>query len=60
MVIVPVGARRPDMSEIFGDLTSAMNALIARYDEREVQAIHDYVVNTIEILRSQTRRLSNG
>jgi hypothetical protein len=37
-----------------------MNALIARYDEREVQAIHDYVVNTIEILRSQTRRLSNG
>lgn len=60
VVIVPIGDRRPDLPEIFGDLTTAMNALIARYDEQEVQAIHDYVVNTIEILRTQTRRLSNG
>lgn len=37
-----------------------MNALIASYDEQEVQTIHDYVVNTIGILRTQTRRLSNG
>lgn len=60
VVIVPIGDRRPDLSEIFGHLTTAMNALIASYDEQEVQAIHDYVVNTIEILRTQTRRLSNG
>lgn len=60
VIIVPSGTRRPDLSDIFTDLTTAMNTLIAKYDEREARAIHDYVVNTIDVLRTQTRRLSNG
>lgn len=59
VIIVPTGMRRPDLSGIFADLAAAMNALTAKYDEREARAIHDYVVNTIAVLREQTQRLSN-
>jgi DNA-binding MarR family transcriptional regulator len=50
--------RRPDLTEIFTELSAAMNAVVARYDEREAQAIRDYLVRTIAVLREQTRRLS--
>jgi len=56
---VPTGTRRPDLSGIFADLAAAMNAVTARYDECEARVIHDYVVNTIAVLRDQTRRLTN-
>jgi DNA-binding MarR family transcriptional regulator len=59
VIIVPTGTRRPDLSGIFADLTAAMNAVTARYDECEARVIHDYVVSTIAVLREQTRRLTN-
>lgn len=58
VAITPVPGRRPDLSEIFADLTEAMNAVIDKYDDRQALAIHDYVVNTIAVLKEQTRRLS--
>lgn len=60
VVITVEPDQRPDLSEISAELASAMNAVIARYDDRELVAIRDYVVNTIAVLREQTRRLSQA
>jgi DNA-binding MarR family transcriptional regulator len=58
VVVMPVPSQRPDLSEIFADLTEAMNAVIDKYDHSEALMIHDYIVNTIAVLKEQTRRLS--
>jgi DNA-binding MarR family transcriptional regulator len=49
---------RSGVGEIFVELTSAMEAVVARYNEDEVKAIRDYLVRTIAVLRAQTRTLA--
>jgi len=51
---------RPELGPVFAGLSAAMNELITRYDERETAAIVDYLQGTIEILRTQTRRLTDA
>ena len=46
------------VGEAFARLTQEMTAMVARYDEKETAAIVDYLRRTIEILREQTRLLS--
>jgi DNA-binding MarR family transcriptional regulator len=52
--------RRTDLGATFAELSRAMNELVAKYDEREAAAIVDYLTNTIQVLRVQTRRLSRS
>ncbi len=47
-----------DQPDVFGDLAAAMAAMTARYDDRELTTIADFVTRTVEILREQTRRLT--
>jgi DNA-binding MarR family transcriptional regulator len=54
-VLVTATAGRPD---VFGDLAAAMNEMAARYDEKELALIADYLTRTIDVLREQTRKLS--
>jgi DNA-binding MarR family transcriptional regulator len=52
----------PDQSTGFGDafaeLGAEMSRVMAKYDERERAAIADWIVNTIAVLRAQTKRLT--
>ncbi|MDH2429996.1 MarR family transcriptional regulator [Sphaerisporangium sp. TRM90804] len=48
----------PDLSGIFADLGREMGAFMAKYDERELATITDYVNGTIEVLKAQTARLA--
>ena len=43
----------------FARLSAEMTAMTARYDEKEAAAIADFLHRTIEILREQTRLLSD-
>lgn len=56
--IVPVADRHPDYGDAFAELAREMRVFMAKYDERELAVIADYVRNTIEVLERQTRRLS--
>lgn len=58
IVIEPVGDGMTGLDEVFVDLGTAMSKFMAKYDERELATIADYVDNTIEVLQEQTRRLS--
>ena len=58
VLIVPAQAGHVDLSEVFAGLSSAMHEMLAKYDEQQVQVIHDYVVGVIDVLHDQTRRLS--
>lgn len=58
--IVPAADRYPDYGDVFIELAKEMRAFMAKYDERELAAIADYVQNTIEVLQRQTRRLSQS
>ena len=58
VLIVPASTGQVDLSEIFAALTTAMHELLAKYDQQQVQVIHDYVVGVIDVLHEQTRRLS--
>lgn len=49
---------RPGLDSIFAELGREMGAFMQRYDEREIAAILDYVTNTIRVLRTLTRRLT--
>lgn len=49
-----------EVAAIFGSLTTAMYALIARYNEHEQAVIRDYLVTTIEILQRETAKLQAG
>jgi DNA-binding MarR family transcriptional regulator len=49
---------RSNPDGIFAELTSAMEGVVARYNEDEVKAIRDYLVRTIAVLRAQTRTLA--
>jgi DNA-binding MarR family transcriptional regulator len=54
-VLVTATAGQPD---VFGDLAAAMNEMAARYDEKELALIADYLTRTIDVLRERTRKLS--
>lgn len=54
-VLVTATANQPN---VFGDLAKAMNELASRYDEKELDAIADYLTRTIAVLRDQTRKLT--
>lgn len=58
VLIAVVPGQRPDLSEIFNELTAAMGAVIAKYDAPQALAIRDFLINTIAVVRAQTRRLS--
>ncbi|MCK9869587.1 MarR family transcriptional regulator [Nocardiopsis dassonvillei] len=51
---------RPDHADAFAGLSRAMGELMAGYDEAELAVITDYVTKTIDILHTQTRRLSES
>lgn len=46
------------LAEVFAELSREMGAFMAKYDQQELLVIADYVVNTIQVLRAQTRRLT--
>lgn len=46
--------------EVFRELAAAMNEITSRYTEAEQRAIADYVTRTIDVLRAQTRKLTEG
>ncbi|MFC5745659.1 MarR family winged helix-turn-helix transcriptional regulator [Actinomadura rugatobispora] len=47
------------VSAAFAELGGKMAAVVAGYDEREQAAIADFVQHMIDVLREQTRRLSD-
>jgi DNA-binding MarR family transcriptional regulator len=58
-VVITVAAKgRGAFGEVFGGLSTAMNAMVGRYSVAEQQVIADWVTRTIDILREQTRELS--
>ena len=58
VLVAAVPERRPDLDRLFGELGREMAAFMARYDEQELAAIGDWIVNTIRVLRAQTERLA--
>jgi DNA-binding MarR family transcriptional regulator len=56
-VLVTATAGRPD---VFGDLATAMTTMTKRYDDAELRLIADYLTRTVDILRDQTRTLSES
>jgi DNA-binding MarR family transcriptional regulator len=56
VVITVVG--RGVFGDVFAGLSTAMNAMVARYSVEEQRVIADYVTRTIDILREQTRDLT--
>ena len=58
VLVAAVPERQPDLGGLFGELGREMTAFMARYDERELAAIGDWIVNTIRVLRDQTERLA--
>ncbi|MEU4408421.1 hypothetical protein AB0F88_28205 [Streptosporangium sp. NPDC023963] len=59
MLVSAVTGNAPDLGGIFADLGREMGAFMAKYDERELAAILDYVTNTIAVLKTQTARLAS-
>lgn len=59
VLVSPVADRPTDLGRIFERLGSEMSAFMARYDEQQIVTIVDYVSRTTEVLRAQTRRLSD-
>ncbi|AOS62062.1 transcriptional regulator [Actinoalloteichus hymeniacidonis] len=58
VVISVAGRGREGFGEIFGGLSTAMQAMVARYSPAEQELIADYVTRTIDILQEQTRELT--
>lgn len=58
IILVANPMKTPDLGGIFGDLTREMNAFTAKYDEKELATITDWLDNTIRVLRAQTAKLS--
>lgn len=58
VLVAAVPERRPDLDGLFGELGREMATFMAAYDERELAAIGDWIVNTIRVLRAQTERLA--
>jgi DNA-binding Lrp family transcriptional regulator len=56
-VLVTATGGRPD---VFGGLAAAMATMTSRYSEAELQVIADYVTRTVDILRAETRKLSES
>lgn len=56
-VLVTATAGRPD---VFGGLAAAMATMTSRYSEAELRVIADYVTRTVDILRAETRKLSES
>jgi DNA-binding MarR family transcriptional regulator len=51
-------AQRPDLTGVFADLGQEMAGFLAKYNERELSVIADWITNTINALQVQTRRLT--
>jgi DNA-binding MarR family transcriptional regulator len=58
ILVVATDARPTAVSQAFTDLATAMTELTQRYSAAELAAIGDWVTRTIEVLRAQTRRLT--
>lgn len=48
-----------DLPAVFAELGRDLWTVLSRYDEHELQVITDYLTRTIEVMRRQTRRLSD-
>jgi DNA-binding MarR family transcriptional regulator len=57
VLISPVPDSRLEPGDAFAELGRDMATVVAKYDERELAVIADYVKNTIDVLERQTRRL---
>jgi DNA-binding MarR family transcriptional regulator len=51
-------AQRPDLTGVFDELGQEMAGFLAKYNERELAVIADWITNTIDALQVQTRRLT--
>lgn len=51
-------AQRPDLTGVFDELGQEMAGFLAKYNERELAVIADWITNTISALQVQTRRLT--
>ena len=58
VLVAAVPSRVPDLTGVFAELGRQMAAFMARYDERELAVILDYVQNTIRVLQELTARLT--
>lgn len=58
ILIEAVPGRHGDPAAVFARLRAAMGEVNARYDERELMVIDDWVTRTIDVLRTETKRLS--
>jgi DNA-binding MarR family transcriptional regulator len=58
IMIEPVGDGNTGLDDVFADLGTAMSGFMDKYDDRERATIADYVSNTIDVLREQTRKLT--
>lgn len=58
VLVVADEDRVPDLGGIFADLGQAMAAFTAKYDQRELAVITDYLDNTIRVLHEQTAKLA--
>jgi DNA-binding MarR family transcriptional regulator len=58
VLLVADESRAPDLGGILADLGRELDAVLAKYDEREKAAIVDYVEHTIGVLRAQTAKLA--
>jgi DNA-binding MarR family transcriptional regulator len=57
VVITVAPGGRGAFGDVFAGLSTAMNAMVARYSAEEQEVIADWVTRTIDILREQTREL---
>jgi DNA-binding MarR family transcriptional regulator len=59
IVISALPSQGAGTGEAFARLSAEMTVMASRYDEKEAAAIADFLQRTIEILREQTRLLSD-
>jgi DNA-binding MarR family transcriptional regulator len=60
ILITPLFDQHNRLAEVYGSLGAAMSGFMAKYDERELAVIADYVQHTIDVLEAETRRISGS
>lgn len=58
VLIVAAGDSHETLGRIFAELGAAMAEFMVKYDEKDNRAIVDWIRNTIDVLNTQTERLS--
>ncbi len=58
ILVAAIPDRHPDLTGVFAELGQEMAKFIAKYDERELAVIGDWITNTIKALQAQTQRLA--